>query len=149
AGHRHLEPPHRHRTSLDRVGVHDQRHRVRHRGAIPAPTTSRAATNVSAVGASPHRIVPMLSTTAPPMNIRRWPYTSPSRPSIGVPTAIIKNRPVTDKLRNDAVESRSSAIVGSDADTIVIDDENTMIAARIVIRRRLGYPSSTTWHSSR
>ena len=56
----------------------------------------------------------------------------------GVPTAIARNRPVTPQLSRASVESRSSAIVGSDADTMVIDELNTMIAARTTISRRRG-----------
>ena len=56
----------------------------------------------------------------------------------GVPTAIARNSPVTPQLSRASEESRSSAIVGSDAETMVIDELNTMIAARTTISSRRG-----------
>ena len=46
------------------------------------------------------------------------------------------------------MESRSSAIVGSDADTMVIDDENTTMPAMTVSNNLRGYPSSATTDES-
>ncbi len=53
-------------------------------------------------------------------------------------TAITRNKPVTLQLRNDSEESRSSAIVGNEAETIVIDEENTVTAAMTVSNNRRG-----------
>ena len=61
---------------------------------------------------------------------------------IGVATAIARNRPVTAHERKPSVESRSAAIVGSDADTIVIDDVNTITPASTVASTRRPYVAS-------
>lgn len=67
---------------------------------------------------------------------------------MGVHTAITRNNPVTAQLSNDSVVSRSVAIVGSDAETIVIDDVNTTIAEITVSSRRRGYRRSSTTRPS-
>ena len=55
---------------------------------------------------------------------------------IGVVTAITKKSPVTDHARKPSDELRSSAMVGSDAETMVIDDVNTTTVVTTVIRTR-------------
>ena len=92
---------------------------------MPRPTTMRAATNRCAVGARAQASVPTPKITVPIKKMRRCPRPSPRRPITGVVTLITRNSPVTAHDSTASVEFRSSAIVGRDADTMVIDEENT------------------------
>ena len=65
--------------------------------------------------------------TAAPANpiryIRRWPWRSPSFPAIGVNTAKASRGPAITHVTTDTLESRSSAMVASAAESTVIVNE--------------------------